>query len=73
MPEECSAMNMADLTSGSSGIRAQAVTRDGYLTEDFTLLRRPGLVHVANAPSPAATSSLAIGEILADQAMAELG
>jgi (S)-2-hydroxyglutarate dehydrogenase len=66
-------LSQEDLMPGSSGIRAQAVGPKGNLIEDFKLLRRPGLVHVANAPSPAATSSLAIGEILADQALAELG
>ena len=62
----------SDLRSGFSGIRAQAVGRDGSLIDDFKLLRRPGLVHVANAPSPAATSSLAIGEILANAVLREL-
>ena len=62
----------SDLRSGFSGIRAQAVGRDGSLIDDFKLLRRPGLVHVANAPSPAATSSLAIGEILAREVLREV-
>jgi L-2-hydroxyglutarate oxidase LhgO len=61
-----------DLLPGPSGIRAQAVGRDGSLIDDFKLLRRSGLVHVANAPSPAATSSLSIGEILASQVLQEL-
>jgi len=61
-----------DLLSGFSGIRAQAVGRDGSLIDDFKLLKRPGLVHVANAPSPAATTSLAIGEILAGEVLREL-
>ena len=61
-----------DLLSGFSGIRAQAVGRDGSLIDDFMLLKRPGLVHVANAPSPAATTSLAIGEILAGEVLREL-
>ena len=61
-----------DLLNEFSGIRAQAVGRDGSLIDDFKLLRRPGLVHVANAPSPAATTSLAIGEILAREVLREL-
>lgn len=58
-----------DVVSGPAGIRAQAVSADGALVEDFVLERRPGVVHVRNAPSPGATSSLLIGETIA--AMAE--
>ena len=65
-------LEAVDFQGRFSGIRAQAVGRDGALIDDFKLLRRPGLVHVANAPSPAATTSLAIGEILAEQVLKEL-
>ena len=65
-------LEAVDFQGRFSGIRAQAVGRDGALIDDFKLLRRPGLVHVANAPSPAATTSLAIGEILAEQVLREL-
>lgn len=58
-----------DVIAGSAGIRAQAVSVDGLLVEDFVLERRPGVVHVRNAPSPGATSSMLIGETIA--AMAE--
>ena len=58
-----------DVIAGPAGIRAQAVSADGALVEDFVLERRPGVVHVRNAPSPGATSSLLIGETIA--AMAE--
>lgn len=58
-----------DVTAGPAGIRAQAVSPDGLLVEDFVLERRPGVVHVRNAPSPGATSSMSIGETIA--AMAE--
>jgi L-2-hydroxyglutarate oxidase len=50
-----------DLTPGGSGVRAQALGPDGKLLDDFVIERRPGVIHVLNAPSPAATASLAIG------------
>ena len=52
----------ADLTSGGAGVRAQAMRRNGDLVEDFHLVVRQDALHVLNAPSPAATASLAIGE-----------
>jgi L-2-hydroxyglutarate oxidase LhgO len=51
----------ADLETGSSGVRAQAMSADGSLVEDFSFVEGPGILHVVNAPSPAATASLAIG------------
>jgi L-2-hydroxyglutarate oxidase len=54
-----------DLEPGGSGVRAQAVLNDGTLVQDFHLVERENAVHVLNAPSPAATASLAIGEYLA--------
>jgi L-2-hydroxyglutarate oxidase LhgO len=54
------------LTFGPSGVRAQAVSLDGGLVDDFLLLRQGRSVHVLNAPSPAATASLAIAERIAD-------
>jgi L-2-hydroxyglutarate oxidase len=56
----------ADLAPGGAGVRAQAMRANGELVQDFLLLTRPGAIHVLNAPSPAATASLAIGEHLAD-------
>lgn len=50
-----------DLEPGGSGVRAQAMTPEGRLVEDFHLVRGPNSLHVLNAPSPAATASLAIG------------
>lgn len=50
------------LRTAPAGVRAQAVTRDGKLVEDFSLHQGPRTLHVVNAPSPAATASLAIGE-----------
>jgi len=51
-----------DLEPGGSGVRAQALDTTGQLIQDFYILRRGNSIHVLNAPSPAATASLAIGE-----------
>jgi (S)-2-hydroxyglutarate dehydrogenase len=58
----------SDLTPGGAGVRAQAVTRDGALLDDFEIRHAERMVHVLNAPSPAATASLAIGEEIATHA-----
>lgn len=50
-----------DLVPGDAGVRAQAISRDGELVQDFRLVAGPRALHVVNAPSPAATASLAIG------------
>lgn len=56
----------ADLEPGGAGVRAQAMTPAGDLVQDFEMLERPDALHLLNAPSPAATASLAIGaEIVA--------
>ena len=55
-----------DLLPGPSGVRAQALAPDGSLVDDFVVDRQEGALHVRNAPSPAATSSLAIAELIAD-------
>jgi len=54
-----------DLETGGSGVRAQAITPTGELEQDFRLIARPNALHVLNAPSPAATASLAIGAEIA--------
>ena len=54
-----------DLEHGGAGVRAQAMSPDGTLVEDFHLVHRANALHVLNAPSPAATASLAIGEEIA--------
>jgi L-2-hydroxyglutarate oxidase LhgO len=59
-----------DLRPGGAGVRAQAVRRDGALVDDFAIAEAERMVHVLNAPSPAATASLAIGEEIATRAMA---
>lgn len=57
-----------DLKPGGAGVRAQAVAQDGSLVDDFRIERAPQMIHVLNAPSPAATSSLSIGETIAGMA-----
>jgi len=57
-------INIKDLSSGGSGIRAQACSIDGSLLDDFYFIKSPGVVHVCNAPSPAATASLAIAKYI---------
>ena len=57
-----------DCLPGPAGVRAQAMAADGTLVEDFVFEGAPGIVHVRNAPSPAATSSLAIGKTVVDHA-----
>ena len=61
-----------DLARGGAGVRAQAMSPDGALVQDFCLVQRRRALHVLNAPSPAATASLAIGEEIARQASMEL-
>jgi L-2-hydroxyglutarate oxidase len=54
-----------DLAPGGAGVRAQAVTPDGALVDDFKIMETANAIHVLNAPSPAATASLAIGQHIA--------
>jgi len=54
-----------DLATGGSGVRAQAITPEGDLVQDFRFIVRSNALHVLNAPSPAATASLAIGAAIA--------
>ncbi|HSU46814.1 MAG TPA: L-2-hydroxyglutarate oxidase [Arthrobacter sp.] len=63
------ALATADLLPYEAGIRAQAVRRDGTLVHDFLLAETERMVHVLNAPSPAATAALPIGEHLAGKAV----
>ncbi len=62
----------ADVVAGPAGIRAQAVGRDGALVDDFVVSRTDRALHVRNAPSPAATASLALARLIADRAEDEL-
>jgi 2-hydroxyglutarate dehydrogenase len=66
-------LRAADLSFGFAGIRAQALARDGTLVDDFVFSETPGALHVRNAPSPAATASLAIAMHVADRAESALG
>jgi (S)-2-hydroxyglutarate dehydrogenase len=61
------AITPADLVRAEAGVRAQLVAPDGSLVDDFLIATAPGQVHVLNAPSPAATSSLEIARHVADQ------
>jgi L-2-hydroxyglutarate oxidase len=54
-----------DLETGGSGVRAQAISPEGELVQDFRIIAHPSALHVLNAPSPAATASLAIGAEIA--------
>ena len=54
-----------DLVPGGAGVRAQAVSRQGQLLDDFSIQQTPNAIHVLNAPSPGATSSLSIGDYVA--------
>jgi 2-hydroxyglutarate dehydrogenase len=66
-------LRAGDFTAGPAGIRAQALGRDGTLVDDFVVSRTGRALHVRNAPSPAATSSLPLARLIADRAEAELG
>jgi (S)-2-hydroxyglutarate dehydrogenase len=61
-------LRVEDVVRGSAGVRAQAVTRDGRLVDDFRIVEAPRAIHVLNAPSPAATASLSIGRYIAARA-----
>ena len=61
-------LSVRDVLPGPSGIRAQALDRDGKLVDDFVVHRTERALHVRNAPSPAATSSLALARLIADEA-----
>jgi (S)-2-hydroxyglutarate dehydrogenase len=61
------------LVFGPSGVRAQALRRDGTLIDDFDLAGSGRILHVRNAPSPGATAALAIGRVLAGRATAQFG
>jgi (S)-2-hydroxyglutarate dehydrogenase len=61
----CPSLTLDDLLPYTAGIRAQAVTRDGVLVHDFLFMSTERSLHVCNAPSPAATSAIPIGEMIA--------
>jgi L-2-hydroxyglutarate oxidase len=61
-----------DLMEGGAGVRAQACDREGGLLDDFMIVEKNNILHVCNAPSPAATSSLAIGKTLAEMILKKI-
>ncbi|MEX5340983.1 L-2-hydroxyglutarate oxidase [Pseudomonas sp. I2] len=61
----CPSLEVEDLLPYEAGIRAQAVMRDGTLVHDFLFAETARMVHVCNAPSPAATSAIPIGQMIA--------
>lgn len=62
------ALTADDLVAGPSGVRAQVVTLAGDIVDDFLIRRGENVIHVQNAPSPAATSSLVIGRMILERA-----
>jgi L-2-hydroxyglutarate oxidase len=63
----CPSIKLQDLQPYPAGMRAQAVLRDGTLVHDFLFADSPRSLHVCNAPSPAATSAIPIGEYICDE------
>ncbi|MGI9248073.1 MAG: L-2-hydroxyglutarate oxidase [Woeseiaceae bacterium] len=66
----CPSIRLQDLLTYPAGIRAQAVMRDGTLVDDFLFAESPRSLHVCNAPSPAATSAIPIGEHICNKVLA---
>jgi L-2-hydroxyglutarate oxidase len=66
-------LRVADVRPAFAGVRAQALGRDGKLVDDFVFSHTERALHVRNAPSPAATSSLAIARHVADEAERAFG
>lgn len=60
------AITEEDLVEGGAGVRAQALDKNGNLIDDFRIVQTDKMIHVLNAPSPAATASLSIGETISD-------
>jgi len=59
------ALRMEDITRSRAGVRAQALDHQGNLVDDYVILQQERMIHLCNAPSPAATSCLSIGEYVA--------
>ncbi|KIE20255.1 hydroxyglutarate oxidase [Vibrio sinaloensis] len=69
----CPKIELVDLKPYPAGIRAQAVMKDGTLVHDFLFAESPRSLHVCNAPSPAATSAMPIGEYICQKVIAKVG
>jgi L-2-hydroxyglutarate oxidase LhgO len=66
-------LGVDDVMPGGAGVRAQALARSGKLLDDFSFVESASAIHVLNAPSPAATASIAIGREIADKALETFG
>lgn len=66
-------LRMEDVQPAGAGVRAQAMTADGKLVDDFHIVPAPRMIHVLNAPSPAATASISIGRSIAQMAAENFG
>lgn len=66
----CPSLTLDDLGAPGAGIRAQAILADGTLVNDFLFLESPRMLHVCNAPSPAATSAMPIASMIVDKLQA---
>ncbi len=66
------AIKSEDVVRGGAGVRAQACDRKGNLIDDFLILEKDQVINICNAPSPAATSSLAIGEYISNKIISKL-
>ena len=66
-------LRMEDVHRSGSGVRAQALAPDGSLLDDFSIVEAERMVHVLNAPSPAATASISIGKSIAGMAEKRFG
>ena len=62
-----------DIVRARSGVRAMAISPDGHLIDDFQIMESERMIHVLNAPSPAATASISIGETIAEKAYKNFG
>ena len=66
-------LTMDEIVPGRAGVRAMALGRDGKMIEDFHIEYKDNAIHILNAPSPAATSGLAIGEQVSQMAEERFG
>lgn len=66
-------LQMDDIVPGRAGVRAMAVSSNGEMIDDFKIEQKGNMIHVLNAPSPAATASLAIGNEIASMAATQFG